>query len=58
MTDTKGNNASNYSFDLARMAEAVEGKDSNEVVVLKGPMTGAEIQQVLEQAYYELDSQM
>lgn len=39
------------------MAEAVEGKDSDEVVVLKGPMTAAEIQKSLEQVYYDLVAQ-
>lgn len=57
MSDTKGNNTSNYSFDLARMTEAVEGNDSDEVVVLKGPMTADEIQKTLEQAYYDLVAQ-
>ena len=57
MSDAKGNNSSNYSFDLARMAEAVEGKDSGEVIVLKGPMTGAEIHSALEAAYYQLVTQ-
>lgn len=57
MTDTKGNNTSNYTFDLARMTEAVEGNDSDEVVVLKGPMTADEIQKTLERAYYDLVAQ-
>ncbi|WP_404408543.1 hypothetical protein LG272_10955 [Pseudidiomarina marina] len=57
MTDTKGNNTSNYSFDLARMTEAVEGNDSDDVVVLTGPMTVDEIQKTLEQAYYDLVAQ-
>ena len=51
MRHDKDNNLSNYSLDLARMTKTVEGKDSDEAVVLKGPMTAAEIQKALERAY-------
>lgn len=51
MKHAKDNNLSNYSFDLVRMTEAVEGKNSGEALVLKGPMMAAEIQKALERAY-------
>lgn len=57
MKDNEASKPSSYSFDLARMAEAVEGSGAEEVIVLSGPMTGAEIQSALHAAYHQLVTQ-